>query len=65
MAWRLYPRERKVVPNIEEAGGRRRPLWTFKENLAPTAIQTPDRPACKELLYRLPTDHPKSEDAVK
>jgi len=29
------------------------PAWTFAENLAPTGIQTPDRPACSKLLYRL------------
>lgn len=44
--------------------GGRRPTWTVKENLAPTAVQTPERPARKESLYRLPTDHPKSEVEV-
>ena len=29
------------------------PIWTGKENLAPTGIQFPDHPACSESLYRL------------
>jgi hypothetical protein len=30
-----------------------RPVWTCAENLVPTGIQSPDRPASSELLYRL------------
>jgi hypothetical protein len=29
------------------------PVWTGAENLAPTGIQSPDRPARSESLYRL------------
>jgi hypothetical protein len=28
-------------------------VWTDVENLAPTGIQSSDRPACNESLYRL------------
>ena len=29
------------------------PVWKDAENLAPTGIRSPDRPACSESLYRL------------
>jgi hypothetical protein len=29
------------------------PVWTGEENLAPTGIRSPDRPARSESLYRL------------
>ena len=31
----------------------RRPVWTSAENLAPTGIRSPNRPARSELLYGL------------
>ena len=30
-----------------------RQIWTGAENLAPTGIRSPDRPACSESLHRL------------
>jgi hypothetical protein len=51
--WRLYPREREPVPIVQEAGWAPGPVWTSAENLAPTAIRSPDRPARSESLYRL------------
>jgi hypothetical protein len=41
------------VPLVLEAGWASEPVWTGVENLAPTGIQSPDRPARSELLYRL------------
>jgi hypothetical protein len=49
----LYPRERDPLPNVQEAGWSPGPVWTAAENLAPTGIRYPDRPARSELLYRL------------
>ena len=41
------------VPIVQEAGWAPGPVWTGAENLAPTGIQSPDRPAHSQLLYRL------------
>jgi hypothetical protein len=49
----LYPRERDPVPIVQEAGWAPGPVWTGAENLAPTGIRSPDRPAHSESLYRL------------
>ena len=45
----LYPRK-DSVPIVLEAPG---PVWTGAENLAPTGIGSPTRPARSESLYRL------------
>ena len=41
------------VPIVQEAGWVPGPVWTGAENLAPTRIRSPDRPARSESLYRL------------
>ena len=41
------------VPIVQEAGWAPGPVWTGVENLAPTGIRSPDRPARSESLYRL------------
>ena len=41
------------VPTVQEAGWAPGPVWTGAENLAPTGIRSPDRPARSESLYRL------------
>jgi hypothetical protein len=41
------------VPIVQEAGWAPGPVWTGAENLAPTRIRSPDRPARSESLYRL------------
>ena len=41
------------VPSVQEAGWALGPVWTGAENLAPTGIRSPDRPARSESLYRL------------
>ena len=40
-------------PLYKEAGWAPGPVWTGAENLAPTGIRSPDRPARSESLYRL------------
>ena len=42
-----------LVPIVQEAGWAPGPVWTGAENLAPTRIQSPDRPAHSQSLYRL------------
>ena len=42
------PRERDPVPFVQEVGWDPRPVWTGAENLAPTGIPSPDRPARTE-----------------
>ena len=41
------------VPIVLEGGWAPGPVWTGAENLAPTGIRSPDRPARSESLYRL------------
>jgi len=41
------------VPIVQEAGWASGSVWTGAENLAPTGIRSPDRPAPSESLYRL------------
>ena len=42
-----------TVPILLEAGWASGPVWTGAENLAPTGIRSPDRPARRQSLYRL------------
>ena len=48
----LYP-QKNPVPTVQEAGWAPRPVWTDAENLAPTRIRSPDRPASSQSLYQL------------
>jgi hypothetical protein len=48
----FYPRVRPV-PIVQEVGWAPGPVWTGAENLAPTGLRSPDRPAISESLYRL------------
>ena len=41
------------VPTAQEVGWAPGSVWTGAENLAPTRIRFPDRPARSQLLYRL------------
>jgi hypothetical protein len=41
------------VSIVKEAGWAPGPVWTGPENLAPTGIRSPDRPARSQSLYRL------------
>ena len=41
------------VPIVQEAGWPPGQVWTGAENLAPTGIRSPNRPARSQSLYRL------------
>jgi len=43
----IYPRDRTGTI-VQEAGWAPMPVWTGAENLAPTGIRSPDRPARSE-----------------
>jgi hypothetical protein len=59
MGWVVNATPRRFSPGndpvhmVQEAGWVTEPVWTGAENLAPTGIRSPDRPACSESLYRL------------
>jgi hypothetical protein len=55
--WPLYPRERRGTHFIGGWVGPR-PVSTGVENLPPTGIRSPDRPARSESLYRLSSPGP-------
>ena len=42
-----------MVPIVQENGWAPGLVWTGAENLAPTRIRSPDRPARRQSLYRL------------
>jgi hypothetical protein len=48
-----FPPGKDPVPNLQEAGWASGSVWTGAENLAPTGIRSPDRPARRQSLYRL------------
>jgi len=47
------PPGRDPVPIVQEAGWASELVWTGAENLVPTGILSPDRPARSHSLYRL------------
>jgi len=49
----LYPQERDPVPNLYKVVWAPGPVSMDAENLHPTGIRSPDRPARSESLYRL------------
>ena len=49
----LFTPGKDPVPIVQEAGWAPGPVWTGAENLTPTGIRSPDRPARSESLYRL------------
>jgi hypothetical protein len=49
----LFNPRKDPVPIVQEAGWALGPVWTAAENLSPTGIQSPDRPAHSQSLYRL------------
>jgi hypothetical protein len=49
----LFTPKKDLEPIVQEAGWAPTPVWTGAENLAPTGIQSPDRPARSQSLYRL------------
>ena len=50
---RFLPPGKDPIPIVQEAGWAPGPVWTGAENLAPTGIRSPDRPARSQSLYRL------------
>jgi len=49
----LFTPRKDLVPTVQEAGWATGPVWTGTENLVPTGIRFPDRPARGQSLYRL------------
>ena len=49
----IFTPKKDPVPIVQEAGWSPGPVWTGAENLAPTGIRSPDRPARSQSLYRL------------
>jgi len=49
----LFTPGKDPVRIVQEAGWTPGPVWTSAENLAPTGIRSPDRPARSQSLYRL------------
>ena len=49
----LFTPGKDLVPIVQEVEWAPGPVWTGAENLAPTGIQSPDRPARSQSLYRL------------
>ena len=53
------------VPIVQEAGRAPEPVWTGVDNLVPTGIRSPDRPARSQSLYRLSyRAHPRLSGVV-
>ena len=52
-SWPFFTLGKDQVPIVQEAGWAPGLVWTSVENLAPTGIRSPDRPAHSQLLYRL------------
>ena len=51
--WPLFTLGKDPVPIVQEAKWGPGSVWTGAENLVPTEIRSPDRPARSQLLYRL------------
>jgi hypothetical protein len=51
--WPLFTPGKGPVPIVQEAGWAPGPVWTGAQNLAPTGIRSPGRPARSQSLYRL------------
>jgi len=49
----LFTPRKDVVPIVQETWWSPGSVWTGAENLAPTGIRSPDRPAGSQLLYQL------------
>jgi hypothetical protein len=56
MPWPLFTSGKDPVPIVQEAGWDSVPVWTGAENLVPTGIRSPDRPARSSVA--IPTELP-------
>ena len=54
------PPGKDPVPIVQEAGWAPGPIWTGTENLVPTGIRSPARPARNESLYQLSYSGPRT-----
>jgi hypothetical protein len=62
----FYTLGKDQVPIVQEAGWDAGPVWTGAENLAPTGIRSPDRPARSQSLNGLSyRTHNRSKIKVK
>ena len=59
MPWPHFTPGEDPVPILQEAGWVSGPVCTGAENLAPTGIRSPDRPARRQWLYRLSYHSPQ------
>jgi hypothetical protein len=55
----LYNPGKTRYPLYRRLGGPPGPVWTSAENLAPTGIRSPDRPARSQSLHRLSYPDPR------
>jgi len=53
MPWPLFTPGKDLVPIVQKGGWAPGLVCTGAENLVPTGIQSPDRPARNQSLYRL------------
>jgi len=51
--WPLFTPGKDLVPIVQETGWAPGTVWSGAENLAPTGIRSPDRPARSQSLYWL------------
>jgi len=51
-----YIAGKDTVPIVQKAEWAPGPVWTDKENLAPTGIRSPNHPLRSQSLYRLRSD---------
>ena len=52
----IYPWERDPVPIVQEDVWATEPVWTGAENLVPTGIRSPDRPASSDAPHATKSD---------
>jgi len=57
----LYPQESDPLSIVQEARCAPEPVWTGAENLDPTRMQSPIRPARIKSLYRLRYSDPEGQ----
>ena len=60
----LFTPGKDPAPIVHEAGWAPGPVWTGAENLAPTGIRSPGRPARIQSLYQLRYPHPPPRNVI-
>ena len=46
--YHFTPGKSQIIPTVQESGWAPGPVWTSEENLDPTTIRSPERPARSE-----------------